>query len=691
MEESARSAGGLSDARLASLAILRINWDTQQQSWIDNFVPFVVECLRISAARPLEMGEVQRTLRDQFGLDVPIGVVRTIVRRAIRRGLAAQQGRRFIVVSDALLDDGLQQQRQDSLRQQAALVDKLCQFALGQYRRALTREEAEQALLAYVEELALPLLRTMLGAAAFDPGPQDQGDRYIVSAFIADLVERDPQGFEHLETVVKGSMLASSLYLGNLGTVDQRFQRVTVYFDTPFLLDALGYAGKEIAQPALELLGLVRDLGALLACFDHTVTELQGVLGGIANGLRNPRRLAAVTLSRVEEHFVREGLGPSDIEVFVNTVERDLRALGINVRSTPRYEEHLGVDEPALEGLLQSEVGYQNQHARRHDLDALTAVWRLRRGQAQRRLETCRAIFVTTNSPLVRAARRFFGASCDGFTWPLAILDHDLATVAWLKRPLHAPDLPRKQIIADCYAALRPEGRLWARYLEEIEALRQRGELSNDHFSALRYSVDARRALMDATLGDPEAISGTTVHAVLNATLDSIKSPLLEQLAAHEAAQAATEREAQRATGRADAAEQQATQALEQVAQANATLHAFQRTQVNRAKKKAARWARRVERLTVAVLTLLVAGSAFASLASSIPVPGVVIPPGFQWPGRILFIGLLVVGAIFSVVSLMAGWSVKSGVSRFKKSLNDRLEAHYLDELPAEWPDDEPS
>jgi hypothetical protein len=110
----------------------------------------------------------------------------------------------------------------------------------------------------------------------------------------------------------------------------------------------------------------------------------------------------------------------------------------------------------------------------------------------------------------VRAARRFFAAGYDGFTWPLAVLDHHLATVAWLKRPLQAPDLPRKQIIADCYAALRPEGRLWARYLEEIEALRQRGELSNDHFVALRYSVDARRALMDTTLGDPEAISGTS-------------------------------------------------------------------------------------------------------------------------------------------------------------------------------------
>lgn len=689
MGESARSTGALSDARLASLAILRINWDTQQQSWIDNFVPFVTECLRIPDAPSLEVGDVQRALGDQFGLNVPAGALRTILRRAVRRGLATQEDGRFAVVPDALVDDGLQRQRQDALRQQAALLDKLRQFASREYQRDLAREEAEQALLAYVEELALPLLRTMLGAATFEPAPQDQGDHYIVSAFIAGLVERDPQGFEYLETVVKGSMLASSLYLGDLGAVNQRFQQVTVYFDTPFLLDALGYAGKEIAQPALELLGLVRDLGARLACFGHTVTELQGVLGGIANGLRNPRRRAALTLSRVEEHFVHEGLGPSDIEVFLNTVERDLRTLGINLSPTPRYEEHLGVDELALEDLLQAEVGYQNQYARRHDLDALTAIWRLRHGQAQRRLETCRAIFVTTNAPLVRAARRFFAAGYDGFTWPLAVLDHDLATLAWLKRPLQAPDLPRKQIIADCYAALRPEGRLWARYLEEIEALRHRGELSNDHFVALRYSVDARRALMDTTLGDPEAISGTTVHAVLSATLGSIRSPLLEQLAAGETVREATEHEAQAAAGRADAAEERATLALRQASHANAALRAFRQAQVNRAKRKAAHWARRVEVAAFAVLTALVVGSAVASLAGSIQIPFIAVPPGLRWPPRILFVALLVVGAVLSVVSLVTGWSVKLGVSGLKHRLIARLESHYLDELPPEGSDGE--
>jgi hypothetical protein len=174
---------------------------------------------------------------------------------------------------------------------------------------------------------------------------------------------------------------------------------------------------------------------------------------------------------------------------------------------------------------------------------------------------------------------------------------------------------------------------------------------------------------MDTTLGDPEAISGTTVHAVLTATLDSIRSPLLEQLAAGETAREGTEHEAQAAAGRADAAEKRATLALQQASHANAALRAFRQVQVNRARRKAARWARRVEVAAFAVLTALVVGSAVASLAGSIQLPFIAVPPGLRWPARILFLALLVVGAVLSAVSLVTGWSVKSGVSGLKHRL----------------------
>ena len=90
-----------------------------------------------------------------------------------------------------------------------------------------------------------------------------------------------------------------------------------------------------------------------------------------------------------------------------------------------------------------------------------------------------------------------------------------------------------------------------------------------------------------------------------------------------------------------------------------------------------------------AVLTALVVGSAVASLAGSIQLPFIAVPPSLRWPARILFLALLVVGAVLSVVSLVTGWSVKSGVSGLKHRLIARLESHYLDELPSEGSDGE--
>jgi len=41
-----------------------------------------------------------------------------------------------------------------------------------------------------------------------------------------------------------------------------------------------------------------------------------------------------------------------------------------------------------------------------------------------------------------------------------------------MNMPLQAPpDLPRKRIIADCYAATQPSETLWHRFVHELEVL----------------------------------------------------------------------------------------------------------------------------------------------------------------------------------------------------------------------------
>src|SRR5207249_4866764 len=106
----------------------------------------------------------------------------------------------------------------------------------------------------------------------------------------------------------------------------------------------------------------------------------------------------------------------------------------------------------------------------RHDLDSLTAIYRLRQGEFPYRLELSRAIFVTTNSSLAKASSRFFREEYGDAASrvPHCTLDHVLAMIVWLKTPLKAPNLPRVRIIADSYAALNPPVALWKEYLDEI-------------------------------------------------------------------------------------------------------------------------------------------------------------------------------------------------------------------------------
>jgi hypothetical protein len=113
--------------------------------------------------------------------------------------------------------------------------------------------------------------------------------------------------------------------------------------------------------------------------------------------------------------------------------------------------------------------------------------------------------------------------------------------VLWLKRPTVAPDLPRKRIIADCYAATRPTERLWRLYLQEIDKLRQRDEVTSDEYYMLRNSMAAESALMEATIGQEEGFTQGTVPEILERVRSDIEASKQAEVDAERASREATE------------------------------------------------------------------------------------------------------------------------------------------------------
>jgi len=220
----------------------------------------------------------------------------------------------------------------------------------------------------------------------------------------------------------------------------------------------------------------------------------------------------------------------SDIESIMARLEQLLRSIHVRVRPKPEHTVELGLNERRLEQIIDEEIPGIKLDAKRHDIDSLTSIHRLRKGNRYSDIERSKFIFLTSNIPLARASARFFKEQYEGSAAPFCINDHMLATLAWVKNPSYVADFSKNRLIADSYVALSPSNELWRRYSDEVSRLKEMGNLSDDEYQLLRYSIVARKALMETTLGNPEAFAEGTVAEVLERAQANVRKGVEDQL-----------------------------------------------------------------------------------------------------------------------------------------------------------------
>jgi hypothetical protein len=548
---------------LTSLAILKVNHD-QNRDYISNFVPFVAQVIREAPQDEISLPEVQKGVQSEFALNMPQGALNTILHRTCKLGYVERKRGIYRRNAAKLAGLDLGSVRSRVKRQQLALLKELVEFANDGYTVDWGTGEAERALLGYLSTRGTAILTAAVDGSVIDaPAPVDNSG-LIVNAFVAEAAESKPNAFEFLLTLVKGSMLADVLYLpGTFEGAHRKFGETEFFLDTGFVLRAIGFSSREASEPARELLALLEKQSVRLRMFEHSRDEAMAVMDYSARALAPGSQLP---LSRPSEFLRSEGWTASDVEDFIAKVPLRLSALGIEVVAKPPFQKHLGIDEAGLEQELKEELPEQRSEARRRDVDSLAAITRLRRGEARHDLESCGAILVTTNGALVSVGSKFFRQQSARKAISPVIHAHDLTWIAWLKLPTAAPDLPRLQVIADSFAALNPSEELWRKYTGQIARLREQGEVSGEDFHILRYSMEARRALLSQTLGDADVFTEGSVPAILAAARSEITAELrreLETERARSAQQVAHDQEVIAAERQARAVEEARGTALE--------------------------------------------------------------------------------------------------------------------------------
>lgn len=620
------------ETTLASLAMLKVRID-QGSDYLEYLRPFVLHVLGTKNIEIVTDDSVVSGLLEEFGIVIPRRTTQIVLKRIAKRdGPLKRENNAYKVVKEIPVSD-LPQQRADASRRIAAVTNALIKYAQESHEKVISEDDAFEALTQFLSRFSISCIKSYLRGTALPNNVSDEHwQLQLVCRFVNHLNSSKPERFNDFILMVQGHMLANALLCPDLQSVSKTYSGVTFYLDTPLLLHVLGLEGDAKKSSTEELIRLLQQLSGNVSYFSHTLDELQSVIRKTADYVDSPDGRGHIIYEAR-----RIGKTKSDLLLEAEKAKEVLDRLNLNCQSTPPYINSLQIDENAFGSSLDDEVSYNNPKARDNDINSVRSIYVLRKGSTPHSIETCKAIFVTSNSGFARAAYEYGRNIEQSRELSSVISDFSLANTAWLKAPQGAPTLPQKEVLAFSYAALRPSTDFLSKVLVEAEKLENQGRISARDHQLLRSNQNVQDELMSLTLGEDDALTEQSLKAALEKVETEIKKEEAEKLHAEQQLRSSIESELQVEREKRDALIQRIYWACN---------------------KKATRWANFFA-LILGLCVILAVVFGFIKKTDS---------PAFGW----IILGFSAVFAILTIGNLVFGTTVENLREKIIESLRRR-------------------
>jgi hypothetical protein len=401
----------------------------------------------------------------------------------------------------------------DNAKLQAAFLDRLLNV---DSMRLLVRREASIAAKKTADTLIIqkPL------KAAEQPDKGELHFDFLVSQFLLDLRDKNYTAFERVSNVAFANMAAEAIAcFQEPATAEKSLAGLTVYLDSPLLLDMLG-VNIEYTDYGMELLGAIKTSGAKAAVFDHCIAEADTAIYGQLAYLR----------SGINQFSANWGTSakPDLLSALVGNVgERAEQRLGIEVHRDPEVNLHR--KSQTTVGDIESEItrrmqAWRNMEAKEYDRKSVWAMLAIRDTTAPcPRICDSQWLLLTRNTPLVGIANDSWVTWLKGATkhshthierWaPVAMSDKQFAGYLWARTGGGDGSISRARLLAHCSAAVRPRADVKARAYNLV--LELSGSQAAEDVAALLEDREGARALMRVTKGDPEDVTRERLPFIL--------------------------------------------------------------------------------------------------------------------------------------------------------------------------------
>lgn len=500
------------ESPLINLALLETLKYEKFKDEIDLFLPFIAVTIQEIGKPTVEIIDIQSKLSELFGFRPPLSAIKVLVSRAKSKGLLIRENHAFIPRAEKIKEwsNGYEEKKQDIRVSLNYLKKSLTEFAQNRFQKNLILSEAENLIFKFIEENVSATIRSR----AYRKAELDESIKnadHIIASFIGHIHRKEPDLLEHFDRCVKGMLLAKYLYFADQLTNKKTFEKISVYLDSPLVIGLLGFNGSLKKQANEELIELLKSLKINICIFDKTLDEIERLLSAWKHDFERKtfQRFNTKTLELLRSQGYDAVRFDTEIKILRQTIEKK----GITIKYGFSVKGRYQCDEMALEKAIAE--NFHKDKDLEHDTICISRVHNMRENRHIQDLGAEFSVFVTGNIGLAKHANGFLSRANYSSAIPVVVSEQWLTIMFWLKNPNLSNKLPTDQVIATAYSLLYTDDKFWAAFLERLESIAKRGDISEEDFILVRWDSDLLNAVHDVSVNVGEDFSEEDVFDIV--------------------------------------------------------------------------------------------------------------------------------------------------------------------------------
>ena len=520
------------NAAVRSVAILQTLIE-ENRDVIECYVPFIGNLSLTHEYRTVDIHRIQSDFVKEYGLRLPYHPLVSILGRC--RKFLRKSGTEYRFDVRQAQKYAFSAESSRATERISNFVSAFQEYTHSEFNREISQDEALSIVLLFLKSNDAEIVLSNDDPALIPSVTVAKTDQFIFHRFVQHAYDHDSNVCNFIIEMAVGYLYASAVLFPQFKTKSHPIKNVRLVLDTRLLLRLIGLEGSE-RKDAYELfVRSLKDGGARLRVFDHTIDEINGILDDCIRWVEDPAynpEFAGPAL----KHFVENNYKSSDVMLFKAMLDSKLSSFGIREADGGYSQGCVSdfIDENKLYETIVHEYSEKSDHFEEwqkaavlyRDVKSISAVTRMRNGSRPRELRDANTIFVTTNAGFARAVARFSNERQMHGVIPECMTDVTLGTMVWLNSPATITELQGARILADTIAALRPNETLISRYRRQLQKLFDNGDVTEKEYYYLRSHPTPIRRLEDKTLGDPHAFEDTLPEEILS----EIKSKITDDI-----------------------------------------------------------------------------------------------------------------------------------------------------------------